>query len=202
MSIRKLALVVATAALGLLSVGIGSASATTLNTDPGNIPFATGNVTVKNTSSGVATLTTGLGTITCNTTHFESTINNNHAATLPGTLNRLTFTSCSDTVPLLTVSSCHQHRTSPLAVSTTLVTLTDVTVRCNLAGIAQGCYFTAATAAGVVNNPASTLSYTNVNASSVNPTGDAFGFCPSSGTFSVVLNHIVEVGTNRTVTVV
>jgi hypothetical protein len=121
---------------------------------------------------------------------------------LPGTLNSLTFTSCADTVPLLTVTSCHQHRPSELTVSTTLVTLKDVVVRCNLSGIAQGCYFTAGTAAGTVNNAASTLSYTNVNASSVNPTGDAFGFCPSSGTFTVVLNHIVEVGTNRTVTVV
>lgn len=202
MSIQKLTVSLAVAASGLLAIGSASASATTLNTDPGNVPFATGNVTTKNTSSGVALFTTALGNFSCSTTHIEAAINNNHAAVLPGTLNHFSLTSCTDTIPNLTFTSCHQHGTAPIDVSTATVTLTDVTIRCSFAETSQGCYFTMSTAVGTVNNPASTLTFSSVSAGSVNPTGDLFFFCPSSATFSVVLNHIVEVGTNRTVTVV
>jgi hypothetical protein len=206
MSIRKLALVVATAAVGLLSVGIGSASATTLRTDPGNVPFATGNVTLKNTTSGTATLTTAIGSLSCTTTHFQATVNNNHAATLTGTLSTLTFTSCTDTIPILTITSCHLHGPTPgVAVTASgsggSVNLTDVGVRCAFTS-GGACYFTAATASGVANNAASTLSYPSVNAVHTTATPDDLGFlCPSSGTFSTLLNHIVQSGTNRTVTI-
>ena len=207
MSIRKLALLVATAALGLLAVGFASASATTLNGDPGNTPLATGNVTITNTSSGTSTLTTSLGNLSCTNTRFEATINNNHAATLTGSLNQLTFTSCTDTIPFLTITSCHQHGATPgvrITATTTggSVNLTDVGVRCIFSS-GGACYFTAATANGVANNSASTISYTNVQAAGITGTADNLGsLCPSSGTFSTVLNHIVEVGTNRTVTIV
>jgi hypothetical protein len=207
MSIRKLALVVATAAAALLSVGLGSASATTLRTDPGGQPFATGNVTVTNTSSGTATLTTSLGNLDCTNTKFVADINNNHAETLTGSLTQLTFTSCTDTIPFLTISSCHQHGPNPdvrvtsTGANTGSVNLSDVGVRC-IFTTGGACYFTAATANGVANNSASTISYTNVAASGITGTSDNLGaLCPSSGTFSTVLNHIVESGTNRTVTV-
>src|ERR1044071_3962496 len=133
MSLRKTALVAATAALSLASVG--TASATTLNTDPGNVPFATGTVTFKNTSSGTATLTTALGNITCTTAHVQASANNNHAATLTGTLNQLTLTSCTDTIPLLTFSSCHLHGPTPgIRITSTdttsgSVSIFDMTIR-------------------------------------------------------------------------
>src|ERR1044071_7750399 len=166
MSLRKTALVAATAALSLASVG--TASATTLNTDPGNVPFATGTVTFKNTSSGTATLTTALGNITCTTAHVQASANNNHAATLTGTLNQLTLTSCTDTIPLLTFSSCHLHGPTPgIRITSTdttsgSVSIFDMTIRC---GVTSGaaCYVTGASANGVADNVDSTISYTGVS---------------------------------------
>jgi hypothetical protein len=207
MSIRKLALVVATAAVGLLAVGFGSASATTLATDPGSVPFPTSTVSITNTTSGTSLLTTSLGNLTCTNTKFVATVNNNHATTLTGTLGQLTFSSCTDTIPVLTISSCAMHGASPTvhimstSPTTGSVNLTDVGVRCAFTS-GGACYFTAGVANGVANNTTSTISYTSVGAVGITGTSDNLGIlCPSSGTFSTSLTHIVEVGTNRTVTI-
>jgi hypothetical protein len=207
MPLKKLTLVAMTAVLALSAGGIGSASATTLRTDPGNVSFPTGNVTIKNTASGTALLTTSVGNFACTTAHLQATINNNHAATLTGTLSQLTLTSCTDTIPLLTFSSCHLHGAAPTVAITANGTggsfnLTDVGLRCSFTSPGGACYFTAATANGTANNAASSISYTGVAWNGIPGTADSLGgLCFSSATFSVVLNHIVEAGTNRTVTV-
>jgi hypothetical protein len=210
MSIRKLTLLVATAAMGLLAVGFGSASATTLRADPGNTAFPAGNVTITNTSSSTATLTTALGNLTCESTRFHADVNQNGAATLTGRLTALTFTQCTDTIPVLTITSCHLHTppvptisiTSTGGGTTGSVVLGDVVVRCAFAGTPNACYFTAATANGVATNATSTIQYNNVAAVGVSPTSDTLGaLCPSTGTFGVTLRHIVQAGTNRTVTI-
>jgi hypothetical protein len=138
--------------------------------------------------------------------HFQATVNNNHAATLTGTLGQMTFTTCTDTIPVLTITSCHRHGATPgVAVTASgsggSVNLTDMGVRCAFAS-GGACYFTAATANGVANNAASTISYTNVGAVSIAATADNLGaLCPATSTLSMAFNHIVEVGTNRTVTI-
>jgi hypothetical protein len=208
MSIRKLALIVATAATAVLAVGFGSASATTLRADPGNTVFPVGNVTITNTSSNLAVLTTALGNITCSSTRFHADVEQNGAATLPGRLTALTFTGCDDTIPVIAVTSCHLYTGPVTTVSITAsagggsVVLGDLIVRCAFAGTTNGCYFTAASANGSANNAASTIQYSNVSATRVQPTTDNLGdFCPASGTFNVTLQHIVQAGTNRTVTI-
>jgi hypothetical protein len=211
MFIRKLGPLVAMAAFGLLALGANSASATTLRFDPGNVAAPTNTIRITNTSSAPSVLTTGIGSITCNSTSFTADINNNHATILTGTLTQLTFTTCSDTIPLVTILSCHRHA-SPLGgvsihanASGSTQTLTDIIVRCGIApNGAVGCYFTAASAAGTSSNANSTLSFPGVSAVAItSPTTDAFAAdgCGGTGTFSATLRHIVEEGTNRTITV-
>src|SRR4051794_5346805 len=104
MSIRKLALLAAVAALGLLALGAVTASATTaVRLHNGTVV----NGTIKNTSSGPATLHTDAGKITCTTTAFDADVNGNPAATVTGKLTTLTFTSCTDNLLAVNVLSCH-----------------------------------------------------------------------------------------------
>jgi hypothetical protein len=208
MPIRRSATLAAVAALSLLALGAAPAPASTsLRSDPGG-GLLTGSTTITNTSSGVATLTTGSGSITCSNTSFTATATSNSSATtIGGSLNTLTFTTCTDTIPLVTFAGCHRHGATLPAVSvngsTGTVTLTDVIVRCSVFASNQGCYLTAATLNGTVNNALSTLTYTNVPVTGISfPTTDAVapGACITSGNFSVTLRHIVQSGTNRTVT--
>jgi hypothetical protein len=212
MTIRKFAGLFAAMSC-LLIVGAGSASATTvLRLDPGNTAF-TGSNTITNTSSSNATLSlTGLGEINCASTKFDADVNSGSSATtIGGTLTALTFTSCTDTLPVITINSCHLYPVGGAFPSLTInaindtggtQTINDATVFCPVAGSTSGCYYTAATAVGTGNNAASTLSYNNVAVSTVTPTTNNLGAaCGSSGFFSVTLNHIVQGGTNKTVTV-
>jgi hypothetical protein len=93
------------------------------------------------------------------------------------------------------------HITANTAVqSTTLVT--DPTVRCNIAGSTTSfCYYTAASATGTGNNTASTLAFSSIGVTTVAGSGSLGAACGSTGTFAVTLNHIVQGGTNRTVTI-
>jgi hypothetical protein len=104
--------------------------------------------------------------------------------------------------------SCHRHGTALPHISingtANTMTFTDVIVRCNIVSSNQGCYYTTATMTGVPNNVASTLTFTNVAVVAISaPTTDAVapGACASSGNFSVQFRHIVQGGTNRTVTI-
>jgi hypothetical protein len=209
MFIRKLAGLATITALGLLALGATSASASTqLRLDPGNTSLM-GSTTITNTSSGVATFATHAGMINCSNTSFTATaLSHTGPTTIGGNLSSLTFTTCTDTLPLVNISSCHRHgATLPsMSISGSLgtVTLTDVIVRCNVVSSTQGCYYTAATAVGSVNNALSTLAYTGTGLTAISsPTTDAVapGACGTTGTVSVNLRHIVQFGTNKTVTI-
>ena len=212
MSIRRLATLAAVAALGLLSLGSGSASATTfLKTDTGaGAPTPlTGNTTIRNTTADPAVLETGAGTITCNQTFFDADVNTNSGTpSVTGTLTSLTFTSCTDTLLAVNFSSCTLASASMPTVHIVgtatggVITLSHTIVRC-ATGITVGCYFTSVNITGAATNVPSSIDFT-ANATAVLPPGvtDAVvpGNCGSTGTFSVKLTHIVS-STNATVTI-
>jgi hypothetical protein len=211
MFIRNLTLTtVACSLLALIAVPTASAS-TALRTDPGG-GLITGSTTAVNTSSGPSVMTlTGIGTVTCNAMTGSATVTRNSSATsISGTLSTVTFTSCTDSIPVIAITSCTLSPNSPLPSITVTATndiggtatVNDPTVRCNISGSATSfCYFTAATAAGVNNNAASTLTYTGVSVTVVAGSGSLGAVCGSTGTFSTTARHHVQVGTNRTVTV-
>ena len=206
MSIRRLAALAAIAALGLLALGSASASATTsLRTDPGG-GLLSGSLTIKNTTADPAVLETAAGTITCNQTFFDADVNSNTSATtIGGKLTSLTFTSCTDTLLAVNISSCTLHAASVPTVTISAnagggtITLGHTVVRC--ANGLTGCYFTTVNATGAAVNATSSIDFT-ASATAVAPTTDAVpaGNCGSSGAFSVKLTHIVS-ATNATVTV-
>jgi hypothetical protein len=213
MVLRKMAPLMAVAALALLAIGASSASASTaLRVDPGGGLKGTGSA-ITNTSAAPSVWTwAGLGTLTCNTTNFTATPSSSSSATtISGTLNQLTLTSCTDTVPVITYTSCTLSPNSSLPTITIVapedtrgaITINDPTIRCNIGGSATSfCYFTAASAVGTGNNAASLLAYSNVTFVGVAGSGSlGTGVCGASGSFSTQLRHIVETGTNRTVTV-
>jgi hypothetical protein len=182
---------------------------TAVRTDPGNSLLA-GATTLRNTASGSATFTGSNGTLTCAQAILNAnfTSNANVTTSITGQVTSLTLTSCTDTASFINFSSCSLHGGSPLPqVHLTgassgggYMRLTNLVVRCALVGLPYACYF-AFNANGPFNNTTSSISFANSGFSTVNTTSDAAGqTCISSGWFSVLLAHIVQGGTNRTVT--
>jgi hypothetical protein len=211
MFIRKSALVAVVATLGLLIVGSVSASASVaLRTDPGGGRL-TGATTITNTISDPATLfLDGLGVVSCSqasfTGHFTS---NNNASVIAGTVGSLTFTSCTDTLPVITIPSCTLNPGTAPAVSITTnrdtggnATLVDPVVRCSIAGtMSSFCYYTGTNVIGQGFNATSNLHFSDAPIDHVTGPGDLAGACGTTGNFGVTLTHIVQVGTNRTITI-
>jgi hypothetical protein len=213
MSIRKLALFAAVSALGLLAIASASASASTaLRTDPGG-GLLTGSTTITNTSASHATLSLpGLGTVNCAETKFDANVTRNSSATsITGSLAQLTFTSCSDNIPVIGIASCTLSPNSPLPVVHIIAdndvggttSITDPTVRCDIIASPNAfCYYTPHIANGQGNNVLSTLTFNVTGVTNVPGSGSLGALCGSAaGTFNVTLRHIVQGGTNRTITV-
>ena len=208
MLIRKRMPAAFAVAVGLLACGPTAASATTtLRTDPGGI-LLSGSTTVRNTSSGPATITFATGNLVCTQTAIDADVTSNSSATsITGTLTALTFSSCNDSILHTTYSSCSLHPAGVPTVTITAgatggsVTFGHLTVRCAMGSL--GCYFTLASSAGTMNNAASSIAFSNVDVSQVTPTSDAITVpgCAGTGTLSLTLNHIVQGGTNKTLTV-
>ncbi len=206
MFIRKLALLAALAALGLLAVGAASSSAASYlhdNVTSGSL-LASG-TTIMPRSSDPAVLTLpGFGTVTCTANSFDATVGASGGATISGTLHSLTFNTCTDTIPIITISSCHLVNGTPsLTITATshsggTININDITVKCN-AGGNNGCYYTAATAVGNANNTGATLAYTNVNVTHTTGSGDLGALCGNSATFSTTFTDLTSGGTGRTV---
>jgi hypothetical protein len=181
--------------------------------DPGGGLKGAGSGLVNTSAAPTVLSVSGLGTLTCNRTNFNGIpTTSSSATTIGGTLNTLTFTSCTDTIPVITISSCALSPNSPLPTFTirasnddggSTTTINDPTTRCNIAGTTSTfCYYTAASAVGTGNNVLSTLAYSNVTVAGVAGSGSlGTGVCGASGSFSSTLRHIVESGTNRTTTV-
>lgn len=209
MSILRPATLAVITALGLLLVGAVSAPAhTSLRTDPQEQPLF-GPTTITNTSSSHFTLQLQTGTVTCLNSTFTADVNANTGLQgVTGQLTSLTAVGCTDTLPAVTVVSCHLenrpvlHIFADISVGGTFL-LTDPTLRCSLAGLAGACYYTSAIAPGSYNNVTSTLAYETVFTTPVAATPDALpsGPCGDSGRWSVTYTHIVQELTNRTLTV-
>jgi hypothetical protein len=218
MLIRKMAVLASLATIGLLSLGAGAASATStaIRTDPGGL--LTGATTITNGASDTSTLALdGLGTIHCSQTTFEATLaSNTGASSVTGTLNQLTFTSCTDTIPVIGISSCHLDASlglpaihivadnSSAAGANGTVQVTDPRVKCNLInGGNAGCYYTgtSSSAIGDAFNANSRIVFPNVTAHHVTGSGDQGVLCGTQGSFNATLTDVRQVGTNRTITV-
>ena len=109
---------------------------------------------------------------------------------------------------MLTVPDCTLHTANFPGISitatssgTATVTLTDMTLRCAIQNSTSACYFTAATASGVASNANRSLSFPGGVMSSVTPTSDAAGICPSSMTFGWTFTQLVQGGSNLPVTI-
>lgn len=212
MTIRKLASLMAIAALGLLALGAASASASTaLRTDPGGA-LLTGSTTLTNTTADPAVLTMpSVGTITCNQTFFDADVTRNAStSSISGTLTNLTFTSCTDTILGIDIPDCTLSPTSPFpAVSIVgtsaaggTVSLSDPTIRCATSPNLGFCYYTPHTVpTGNFLNSNSSLTYSVTGVTAVAGSNSLGAFCGgAAGTFNTTLTHVVQGGTNRTMT--
>jgi hypothetical protein len=206
MLIRKTAIVAALAALGLLALSASASASTAIRTDPGGA-LLTGSTTLTNTSSTPFIYSmAGFGTITCSQVSFDADLSSRSGATnVAGSLTALTLTSCTDTIPVLTYTSCHLHGQAPTVSilandNSGVFTFGDTILRCGISGSAGACFYTFASAFGV-GSTVSTISFNSVGLSAVGTSGSLGSVCGASGSASWTLNHIVQGGTNRTVTV-
>jgi hypothetical protein len=148
---------------------------------------------------------------------FDLDVNVQTSATsISGKLTSLTYgrsatTACTSTLPV-NYSDCQLHGTTLPSVTITstagggTVVLGDTVIRCQVVGAANACYYTWPTALGQTVNATSTISFSGVTiVATGNPAGTTDGFaagvCGTSATFSVAFTHIVQGGTNRTVTI-
>jgi hypothetical protein len=206
MFIRKLALLSVLAALGVLSVGAATSSAAAYlhdNVTSGSLLAAGTTIMPRSSDPAVLTLP-GLGTVTCTNNRFDATVGASGGATITGSLQSLTFTTCTDTVPFITVSSCHLVNGTPsLTITATShsggsININDITVKCNT-GSTSGCYYTASVANGAANNTGATLTYSNVSVTHTTGSGDLGALCGSSASFSTTFTDLTSGGTGRTV---
>jgi hypothetical protein len=183
---------------------------TAVRTDPGGA-LLTGATTLRNTSSGSAFFSSVWGTLTCGQTLLAADLNANANATtsITGTVTSLTFTSCTDTISAVTYTSCSLHGggTLPTVRLTGApsgggsMLLNHVVVRCGIAESAVAACYLDLNGNGSFGNAASSLSL-SLPVQTVFPTATALpgAYCVESGSMNVTLNHIVQGGTNRTVT--
>jgi hypothetical protein len=202
-------------AFGILAVGVDSASATTsLRLDPGNTAWS-GATTITSTSGDPATFifVSPNGHMTCSNTSFHVDVASHTSATsITGTLTALTFSSCADSLPVISFTDCrlvpvtgngaHLSITATSATTST-DTITDARVFCGVAGSTSGCYYTMASASGSGNNLSSSLTFSNlaVSRATSGVTNDLGAACGTSATLGFTLTHIVQTGTNKTVTI-
>jgi hypothetical protein len=209
--IRKLAVNATIAGLVALAGAVAPAAATTaLRTDPGGA-LLSGATTITATPGGtLLAQTAGTGTSHCTEVGFSADVRSSSSATsITGTLTALTFTSCNGFLGLTTFESCRLSPGSPLpTVHVTAgagggtVALADVTLKCAIMNSTSAfCYYTASTAAGNLANGPSTLTYSSVALVAAAGSDSLGAPCGSSGSWNWTFTHIVQAGTNRTVTV-
>lgn len=208
---RKMVLLVVLTALGSAALGAASAqAATNLRVDPSGGTLLPSTTTLRYAASDPAILTTNLGTITCTQSSFDFDVTRNSSPTsISGTLTGLTFTSCTDTWPVVTIPDCSLHPASLPGISITAtasggtVALGDLTFRCAIQGGTSACYFTAASAVGTASNVARSLVFNNVGVVFASPTSDALGsgICGSTMSLSWQFTQLVQGGSNLPVTV-
>lgn len=212
MSTRTLrSLLIAMTVLGATQLASASA-ALTVRTDPGG-PLLSGSTVIRSTSGDPAVIDhNAVATFTCTTTTFRGDLNSRSSPTaITGRLTELTFTNCSNYVtPFQYPSGCALHApgTAPAMNFTAqqggaFVEITDATLRCPRQDGAIGgvCYWTFSSMLGATLNNPTTLDVPAASATSTTATGDAtLALCPSAASLKFRVTHLVQDGTNRTVT--
>lgn len=195
--------------LAMVAICAASASATTtLRTDPGGA-LLSGSTVIVNTSSSPSTLSfPGTGTITCTQ---ESITGDGSVDSSTGSITEqitlFTGYNCHDTIPVINITHCtltnlpvaHYFADSPVGG---FLDVDDVERRCSIAGSTTSfCYYTAASAVGTVLNATSTITFASTSVVTTSGSGSLGAACGSgTGTYSTTLRHIVQFGTNRTIT--
>lgn len=204
-------LVAAAAAFAILLLGAASAPATTVvRTHPGNQIVPAGATLTGGDNGGRAiAVLTSLGTISCGA-YSDGTLaqpDGNPAVT--GTLNSFILAPCSDSFPVINITSCtavppFPHITVTATGTGGTNTLTNLYKRCTIAGSpTSACYYYAATATALFTNVNATLTYANVAMQHTVPpggTGDLGALCGTTGSFSADFPDIHTTG-GRTLTV-
>jgi hypothetical protein len=173
---RKMALLAALVAIGVVGGGAAPASASIWahgGTNTGNV-LADGTTIAGSLQAGTnATLTSSIGTITCTTSVFSDTLGPSGGTTLGGTPTNVQFGSattsaCSDTLPIINYHDCSYYadaaNPSSVVSGSTVTTTTNtptagqttaeislastVTVACHLS-TGGTCYFRANDVIGV-----------------------------------------------------
>jgi hypothetical protein len=91
---------------------------------------------------------------------------------------------------------------SPNGDAGALVGIDDLTLRCPTShlGSPTQCYYTAATVLGLATNLTSQLTFTNINLGYTTRSDSVQAACFSVVALTFTLTHLVQGGTNRTVT--
>lgn len=212
MPFRRLLVLAATCVVGLLFIASSASAATTvLRGDPGNQPLPPG-TTITGTIEGNATFTFSTGAdLSCHGNFAAVFVTTHGNPTIDGFLESLTFSPCTDTIPILTIDDCalHQHLPTVVAAAQSAtgaaVTFSDVTLFCHNAGSGSpgtGCYWQLTDPVGSFNNTKSTLTFPNVTFDHRVPTGttnDLESACPDHGNMSMRFGD-VHTSTGTTVT--
>ena len=128
------------------------------------------------------------GTVRCANGTFDATVGASGGLNITGTLHSLTFSSCTDTIPIITISSCHLVNGPRSLTITALshaggtINVNDITVKCN-AGGGNGCYYTASTALGLTDNTSTRLDFLSVGVTHTSGSGDLGALCGNTASF-------------------
>jgi hypothetical protein len=164
---------------------------------------------VSSGGNGPAVITlSGLGTIDCTNNSFIGTVSASGGATAGGTLNALSFTSCTDTLPVITITGCNGVSPAP----TVTITATNhnggswawgnLFFRCNVAMSTRKCYYKASTAAGSFVNSGAGLSFSGVAIAHNAPSGtsdDLGAGCGSIGFLDATFRDVRATTSGTTV---
>jgi hypothetical protein len=205
MFIRRLVTLGMLGVLGALSVGTTTAGAdTTVVTDTpgGGFHQSPAGDTMRPTNGGPAVITlSGLGSVTCANATFDADVTTPAGTPAIAALTALTFTSCTDTIPVLTFTGCHLDGASPTLSMTASgttggsVLFVSTYLRCAASGSTSGCYFLINGGPGTWTNAPSSIAFSGVAITHSIPagtTGDLGALCGPSGTLSVSFGHVVN----------
>ena len=207
--VRPAALLATPAALLVLAAAPVSASAANVwahqGTTTGNVLGVNTIVTGSLKASTAGVVITTSGSVTCRASSLEATVGASNMATIGINVSTLSLTSCTDTLPLITVTRCDVYvdanNSLSVATGTTATTVgtttsipvpSSMTLKCPVGGLADPCYWRMANQSGTAtytDNGAGTitageLSYPNLPiAKAASPTSN--GGCPNTGTFGV-----------------
>ena len=119
----------------------------------------------------------GFGEITCTTQNLVYTVGASGGATVSVSLTNGSATTCTDTVPFITLTSCSELPLPTAGVATGnnssdgTIVFTNLFVKCAVQGAATFCYYKATSATGTYSNTGATLRFSAVATTHTPPAG-------------------------------